>query len=373
MTRPLRAFLALARMESLQLLRTSETWTFFLLPACLTVPLLVVALSFALSVIDRRERVAVPVDTPPELPIEEELAGEGLRAVWLEDPAAALDRGEVDAAILAWEDTDRPRPSSDEADEAVHWRWMAEVAGAPELEGRVTDAVEAAGNRALESWVAQAGGEIDRDLWLATSKTLSADGSRRNRAEPGALELGYAVHVLGFVSFFVIALGTASERVEGVAETLAVSAVPPWVPLAVRLLVPTALELLGAGLFVGSVFLLLPDRHPTALTAALALVRVACALVLLNASYLLVGLGAKTAKAAYNLASVPLVLSAGLAFAGLVELPAWVPLLGVLSAEGAGGVATGALSTLGLAALLVTSMARFVGYEGLRLSRGTGE
>ena len=253
----------------------------------------------------------------------------------------------------------------------MHWRWEAPLVGEVETLERVEDAIEWAGNRALEEEIALAGGDPERTLWFVKSRRYAPAGD--SSSLPARSILGYLTAMLGMVSYFLLTMGTVSEREEGVSETLAATAAPAWIPLVVRLAVATGLELVGGWLVVGSVLAVLPHAALTLPRALGYTLQVGCALALLNCVYLLVGLLAPTAKAAYNLGSLPLALSFGLLALAVTQTPPWIPLVGVLSAETAGDIAVGAAATLATAALAVAATARWVGWEGAATARGTGE
>ena len=371
--RTLRIAWALLRMEWLQTLRTRAIWTYFLIPCGLFLPLCVAAGLGVASVVATPAVVALPLDTPEALPIEEALERRDLATLWTEDPAAALASGEVDAAVLYWQVGEGLRDADDDFDFAAHWHWRAMVAGDPDLDEEIDEAAEWAGNRVLEGWVVVAGGDPDRDLWLADVETVRAESTSLADSFGRESLLGYLVFVLGFLSYFMIAMGTASDRAEGVPETLAATAAPAWPALLARLLVPTAIELLGGSLLVGSMLMMMPDAAPTTAELLGGGLRLVCALLAVNSVYLAVGLWAKSGKDAYNYGSLPMMLSGGLLFVGLVDMPVWVPMAGVLVADTPGQLALGAASSLAMCAAVLALLSRVYGVEGARMTRVAGE
>ena len=160
----MRAFFACLRADALRLLRMRETLFYFLFPAAFLVPIGLMGAVIWESAFEHPTTVAIPLDTPAELPMLESLTQQELVGVPHADPAAALAREEVDFAILRWETGEGIRDADRTFESAVTWRWHALVDGEGEDYGKVVYAVERAGKFAIETEVILAGGDPDHDL-----------------------------------------------------------------------------------------------------------------------------------------------------------------------------------------------------------------
>jgi hypothetical protein len=217
-------FLHLLKMEGLQLLRTSEAFTFILLPSVLFTPVVlgVAALILALMPVDH---IAVP---PEPVGFEvTDLLRASFDVVETDDPEAALARGQVDAAIVSWSLVDPPDPV-----------WLrAKVAGEnPNANSRLKDALRKAANKVLDRQIVAAGDNGPRVRVVATIETVET--------EPGDDDhrpLWVLLYLFGSsCGFILLPTRTAEERQRGLLETIAVAPTPIGIVFLARLVVVTA-------------------------------------------------------------------------------------------------------------------------------------
>ncbi|NOY25193.1 MAG: hypothetical protein GXP62_04915, partial [Oligoflexia bacterium] len=222
----MRTILTLLRMELLRLSRTSQTYTYVILPALLMLPTAVFVGLVVIS-LESTRTVAMPDPLADDLPLagswsdalRDALEDAGLRVVDTPDPDAAWQAGEVDAAILsarAGDGLDRSHPQLELASQDAIELTIEAVD--PDLQDRVSDAVHAAGQTVLAEWVIAAGGEPQRDLVVAQTTLLDFPHPPPFSRQRAAW--AYVVFVLGMVGFFFCSLTGVADRNEGVTETL---------------------------------------------------------------------------------------------------------------------------------------------------------
>jgi hypothetical protein len=351
-----RVLLWLVRLELLRLVRTREVITFLLLPALLFVPLVAGGAIGAQSLLKRPKRVALPEVALP-VALESALEDQALEVVRVADPEAALAAGEVDLAVVGWLEGEGLGERR-QVESASRWRWrFLAVAADDKLEEALEEAAKDAGDGALRDWVAAAGADPDEVIQFASVTTLKPPG------EPGADQelltgvggLTLVLTVIAALSQYLVPVVHVSDRLAGVAESLAITPAGPGRLITARLLAFTALELVAAGLLVANMQLLLsalPDYSPP---SPAALVGPALGALFINAAFLLVSLGAETVQQAVTRASILLVGLAGLGVAGfLLEQPG-LPFGGLFGARDPAELAL-AWGACGAGALLLAAL-----------------
>lgn len=350
----MRAFAAVLRLEALRLLRTRETWSFFLVPAMVAVPLTLLVATMVASMLRGHAVVALPADTPEDLlpALVDALADADLDAVVAADPAAAREAGEADAAVLAWEPGEGIAAARDFAETAAPWRWRAVAVGPEEIRGAVEQALRVAGNAPLEHWIAVEGADPEAVLRPARVASLGipAEGGHLRPA----FVMAYALFVLGATAYFLLTFSIVADRADGTAEALAATPLRRLAWLVARILVLELLELAGAVVVVGWALVLVGVAPPAAASLGW-LARLASALFVVQVPYAAIGLAAPSVKTAYNLGSLPALATLALLPASRSPLPPWVPVAGALHAGGVGPtlVAVAVDLAVGLAALVL--------------------
>lgn len=358
----MRVLRTLLGLELRRLARTSQVYSYILLPALLLLPTGVFAGVVALS-LRSPPSVAVPAALPAELPLAHALERQGLAVVPTADPQAAWLAGEVDAAVVAvvrGEGLAGAHPRLERADPAA-WtvRFLAVDAA---LEGKVEEAVERAGDEVLADLVVLAGGDPERDMWLAGIETLPLP-----EAPPFSIQRAlwaYLVFVVSLVGFFLLALAGVADRNEGITESLLAAPVRARDLLLARLLATLGLQALAGLLIAANVVLLLSTVegvHKQLVTGPATLLSLVGAAAFCDALYLLVGTWTPSAKAANNVGGAVMMGMIGLLGAGVgTAAPAWVPLAGGAAASTGVDHALAGSTCLGLALMLVLATAAAV-------------
>lgn len=358
---------AVLEAEALRLLRSRELWVYLMLPSFLAVPSIAAGGVLVVTAFSAADRVAVPTDTPAELDLGPELEEAEIVAVWTEDPAGAFARGEVDAAIVGWVEGDGVAGPTGAYWPLTGWRWRAEVVGGDnELFHRLQGAVRAAGDQRLEDEVRLAGGDPAFDLWVADVRRLAAEsGTAEERLR--RLVLAYLAFSLGLVGVMTVVGFTASERQEGLVETLAATAAPPWAWVGARVLVVTVAQLTaGTTLFASVRFVLASMGADFGLLLPEAWgLRLGVAMYTINAGCMLVGAAIASVRVAIGVGSYVLFAAGALMTWGALGSPRWVPLAGLVSARDAPGLLLAVATSLGLATILL-------GLAGFRLDGDRG-
>lgn len=358
----LRLALAALSLELRLALRAPGTVQIRLLPALLLVPTLVAVLTAALTLTDTRPLVALPeAGGPDPALVTRALEDEDLRPLFVADPAAALAEGRARAAVLAWEtgsgNTFLPWDSSGAA------RWTAVVqADKQSVEGRLTEALLDVGDAlATEAAVLAGDGDVSRGLRMETLKVQEESPLEEflPASADGRWVLSFAF--LGtYGLMFSLPLVGLQDRKTGLAEALAVLPVPGFLLHLARILAWTLVAAVASAtmLLEVVVFMEVPAPPPS-----LAAVLAGGAALLLGAAIMhTVGLACRTPVNAMNLGTgVALGYLAALMGGGHLGLPAWVPVLGLLTRAAPGWQALAA----GIAVLLAAGVVAL----GVRLER----
>ncbi len=361
-----RQIIALLRMEWLRLLRTREALLFLILPSLLGVPALAAAATLMSTLIGRPDPVAVPLDIPAPLaaPLERALREQSLTPMPAADPGALLDAGRVKAAILGFQSGHGIEAARGDWEVATRWRWEV-TARAPEaLEGALKHAINAAGNEALEDWVAAGGADPEATLWFATVETARVkDAFERSPMRLDALPLplisGYAVWMLAALSQYLMPVLYLTDRLRGVSESVFVTPTPAVVRVLTRLLVLTALQAAAGGVVALNCQLLLGQvfeigwRVVPAVTLGLF-----CTALAANAALLLICQTARSVPEAGGRSSAFLLMLAMGMFLGWRSGQPGLPLIGVPAVTDAVGFVACLVSCLSTGALLAAIAAR---------------
>jgi len=362
--------LVLLRLELLRLARTREVTTFLMLPALLFVPI-IVAITLGLTTLrDDRSVVALPLDSPAELDLDAALADNDLTPLWTADPAGAFRDGEAMAAVLQWESGEGIGGARPRFERARRWRWRATaVAWNQRTTGRLEAAITSAGDEALRDWVAAGGHDPEALLDFAIINSLPAQSEDAPDPIPfidGPGGLAIVLLMVAVLSQYLVPVIHVSDRLAGVAESLAVTPAGRGSLLVARLLAFTLVEMLAAALVVGNLHLLLsalPGRSLPSLASAPAVV---CGALFINAAFLAVSLPCNNVQQAVSRASILLVVLGALAGVGAQLAQPALPFAGLFSAEDDGSLLLASLSCLLGAALLTAVAARlFTGARAL--------
>lgn len=353
----MRSFWTLLRMELRRLSRTSQVYAYVILPALLMLPT-AVFLGFAAASLRQAPRVAVPLDLPLALALTAALDEAGLEVVEVDDPAAAWLAGDAQAAVLAVEAGDGLAGANTSLERAERATWVVHVvADDTELEVSLTTAVDQAGDRMLADLVAVSGGVVEADLWVAGIATLPLPAEEPFSIRRAAY--AYAVFTVSLVGFFFASLSGVADRNEGVTETLLAAPVRAQTLLAARLTAVLALQVLACLLMAANVILLLSNTGDLLQEAQLTPAMVVSLLggaALCDAFYLLVGTWSPNAKSANNIGGAVMMGLLALLGVGVVaEVPIWLPLAGITSAETPAEHIVAGLSSLVAAAIVVAA------------------
>lgn len=364
----MRVFGAALGFELRRALRAPDTVKIRLLPGLLLVPLLATITMAAVTVTDTRAVVALPAEGGPDAALlERALGGERLRARFVPDPRAALEAGEAELAVLAWEPGGYAptRPWDDRPDA----RWRALVQARDEDgERRLASALEEVGEALIEGEVLLAGGD---PAWAAVAEideppTARGGLSRLIQVVP---DTGYvlAFAFLGIYGLmFSLPVAGLQDRKAGVSEALAVLPVPAFLLHAARLLAWCLLAALPSAIFIAELMLFAGDTRP--LPSAGAVLAGLGALLLCAAATSVTGIACRSPVTAMNLGpAVGLGLLGGMAAGSWLSPPGWAPVIGLMTRDGPWALAlAGAIST-GLAAAIVALGARV---ERARIEEG---
>lgn len=349
------AFIVLLRMELRRLFRTEEVFLYALLPALLGLPALGFTGVLAASFLGQEGVVALPPDLPAELDLPDRLAERDFQVIVRADPRGAWERGEVDVAVVAW----RLGPgigASRREEERARWE-LDLVADDADAAREVERAAEDAGSDVLADLVALAGGDPAEVLDFADVQTVTAGDALDLPFAPRPAAVAYGLFMLGLVGFFFLTLPAVADRREGVTEALRVLPVPPTAMLWARLGALLVVQgLVGALLVVNLVLLFAPfARGEMVDVPGLADLPGAIAgVVLVDALYVAVGVLSPTARTANNTSSITMTIQLVALGAGLfASPPAWVPMAGLLVAQGLSERVVAVIATLLPAVLIV--------------------
>ncbi len=354
----IRSLAVLTRVELLRLLRTREVHLFLLLPALFGVPLLAAVILMVSSWSGGSVAIALPLDLPEELQVQESLEHGLVRVVITDEPGGAYASGEVDAAVVGWVKGDG---AGAPAGTDFETRLLAVGHNARAREA-LREGVRRANRVYVEERVMASGGASIGDLFHLWWKTVPLEGPPPSQGRLQVLALGYVAFLLGLVSYQVVPISLVSDRLQGIAESFGATPVSRAVLLVSRLVAITLVELLAVALLLLGAWGLLSSSVDVPVPDVEGVARAVAALAFINALYLLPGVRARSAREALNLSSIVLLTTGGLLVGGVLGLPAWVPLSGVATAapgvEGwtaAASTGAGALVALVLAVMLTTS------------------
>ncbi len=345
---------ALTTAELRRLLRTDEVWRYLLLPALLGLPALLMTSVLALSLAGSVGTIAVPTRLPPTLDLRRHLEAADLVVRASDDPRAALERGEVDAAVVAVTDDVGVAGAAPEAS-APRWHLQV-VAADPHVQGAIETAALAAGDELLADLVALAGGDPSRDLDVAEIDLIELPEPLP--VDPVRGLVAYAIFGLGGAAFFFLSLPAVADRRDGVTEALRALPVPPTAPLWARLLAMLTLQLTGGALVLGNAALLLAPLASGVLPlpGLAELPAVVAGVVFVNALHVAVGVLAPDAKAANNASGAAAMVALGLLVWGVAAAPpVFVPLAGLVAAHDAVGRAVGVCATVAASAAVLSA------------------
>lgn len=351
------ALLALLQAEVRRLVRTPQVYLYVVLPALLLLPCGVFIGVVLLSLSGPGQTVALPLELPAGLDLAGATQDAGLHPLTTPRPQASWMDGEADAAVVRVLPGDGIASAAPGVEPASRPRYIVEIlATDDEVEKQLRVAVKAAGDHAMEGLVSAAGGDPDRDLWLAELSDVPVPEA------PGPFPLdrgvrAYAVFALSLVGFFFLALTGVADRQEGVTETLLATPLRATTLLASRLLAVVGLQALAALLLAANLVLLLNEASrelplpPATPAMVLALLG---GTALCDALYLAIGTWAPSAKAANNAAGGAMFLILGaLGLGTMAEVPAWLPLAGLPAADTTQKYAQAGLACLALTAVVV--------------------
>lgn len=347
--------------ELARAIRAPDTLKIRILPAVLLVPTLSLLTMLAITLTDSRRVVALPEQGGPERSlVEAALAEEDLSARFVADPGAALARGEVDGAVRWEAGGASPLRAWDEAGDA---RWVAIIQTRDEkTEDHLWDALVDVGDAMMDAEVGLAGGDPG-DVAVTDIDEIETEESALKGITKIAPTNGDGYWVLSFTFLgvyslmFSLPVAGLQDRQQGIAEALAVLPVPALTLHGARLLSWCAVAALACAVLMSEVLVFMGDLirppSPGAVLAGLG------ALLMSAAMMQSVGIACRSPVTAMNLGP-----GAGLAVLGLMVLgthvptPGWVPVLGLMSKDGAGAMGLAGLISMGLAAGLVALGAR---------------
>lgn len=358
--------IAALRFEIVSLLRTRETYTIFLLPAALCLPLFAAVFMFYES-LSRPLTLALPVSDPAGMLIGDTLE-EAYALLRSDDPAGAFERGAADIAITSWETAAvhvpfdswyvieppvRPWLAAEglwhNDNDYKRLRLWLDAALRREIDIALPD------TEAIEKhrWVAV----IYEDKEISTRVVLPYDYRR-------ATVIG-GVFFLLYGGLLLIPAKTTSERLSGALEAMAVTATPIIALYAARIIVCTLLLLLIGALPIGMLLLLiggspLASESPLASVNTLDVLEGVTAGVLFNTWFVFCGLLAASVRLSVSFASYLLMLVATVLLLALFSGVPQVPLFGMAMPGGELQLIRIALSVLWIAAslLVLASLAR---------------
>jgi len=230
-----RALFTLFKIECLQLLRTSEAYTFVLLPAVLFTPMVIGVFVLIVALVDRTV-VAVPAE-PIEIQLVEPLE-DVFDIVEAEDPAAEVRAGRADAAVVTWKVLDPPEPV---------WLDVEIVASSKVTANRLRIEIRSVVADALDAKIIAAGGVPE-----LTSSFARVQASEPMSADLRALSWIFLLFLATINGYFLIPARIADERARGLLEVLAATRTPLAAVLGMRVFVATAFCTLAAILpFIG--------------------------------------------------------------------------------------------------------------------------
>lgn len=323
-----RSLSALVLMDLRRIVRTR--WT---VPLLLMLPLVVLPLTELVTVTLTRptpaSTVAIPLNLPESFALAPALRAGRMTPVPVADPGKALAEGVVDAAVF-------------EVQPAGDGTWSVSIAGAGT--GDVSRAVQRAGDAALTREVAARGGDGWASALPDVTRPASAADDPLTVFPRGLLSGWLALVPLGILFYALLPLA-AADRASGVYETLLALPVPPSRAVVARLLAVLVISLAATGLYTGTGLALIGLLTRSALPALLDVVRVAVAQAVMVSALIWAGERSSTSAQAMQLGGLILYGVLGLVTAALVSGAAWIPLGGVLVAEGGNGVGLGTVTS----------------------------
>lgn len=257
--------------------------------------------------------VALPEAEPGGLRLSAALAAAGLEAVPSDDPGAALQAGDVGAAVIGWQ-----APAG--ADAA--WRIEVRTDGRTSTRTRLREALLDARELALAEQVPAAGGDVVRDLQVLEVIRSTGRGRPRMRILMGSILLLSAL-----AASLLLPRDLSQDRDQGVLEATFVTQSAVGADLAGRalgfcllVLWAPSVSLVGLGLFRG--LLVRMGFQPVYVVQLATGVFALCVLALLP------GVVARTAAAAVPWSIGVLWCSLGLALASIVVDAPGLPIVG---------------------------------------------
>jgi len=217
----IRAAWVVLRLELFSLLRVRETYTFALLPAALVVPLSLALAVLVLSFVGRAVVVIPEGDFAPVAVVEALEDEYTVRRV--ADPRATFALGEVESAVVAVHAGHPPRVEVLADDENGLRKLRSTL-----REGYTAD---------LDARITEAGGKGKADRVLA-EVTLASSAERGEDLVQGMWSL--FVVAGGYLGCFLLPVRTASDRLSGALEAMAVTATSMTWVFGARVLVCTA-------------------------------------------------------------------------------------------------------------------------------------
>ncbi len=336
----LRLTAVLTGMELRRLFRSQEVYRYCLIPATFGMSVVMaVSVLIASALVDPTRTVAVPLDLPDELPLEEALRFKEFEVVRAADPEALLDAGEVDAAISGWTDGDGIDAARD-VGYATPWRWLVTGRARERRDHRLLErAAEYAADWAMEERVAIAGGDPDEVLAPATIKLVEVDEEpvRSTGVRTAAYNRAFPLFILISLAFFLHATGGLGDRNSGVTESLLTTPADTTSVLLARVLSTMVIQVVAIGLILGNmtVFLGMWVFAEDAAAGFEAVLTAGSTLFLADALLLAATLFAPTVKAAMNWGGFALGGLILAMFPGIMaEVPGWIPVCGGLHATG---------------------------------------
>lgn len=333
MTRLFVDIAVLTWMELLRYMRTPGVARYMLVLPWMAVPAGLLLSAGLMSTGMLRPSVAVPPDLPEELALGSAFAAQQIDVVVSDDPGALVVSRAVDGAVLSVRQGDGlyavTGPERGE-------RFVYEIemtADHPELRSVMGRAVRTAGNQVLENMVWASGGDAGEDLWVA-GIGLELDPAVVGQKDPfGPAFAGYSVWLMALFGYLLITSGPVADRDLGVTEGLFTTQMSATAYVASRIASVSALQVTGAALFYGSVYLLFSSQVNVVPSVGAPFATVA-SLLMLNAGFVLVGVTAPSVKAASNGAGmVWLTCTIGFTMGYALDVPAWFPLIGLVGVD----------------------------------------
>ncbi len=334
------------------------------------VPTLALLTTLVMTLTDTRRTIALPVEGGPDAAlVEAALAGERLRAIFVEDPSLALARGEADGAVRWEQGGAAPLRVWDGRADA---RLIAVIETRDEeTQEHLSDALVEIGDALLEAEVVLAGGD-PLAVAVADIDELEAEGGSKDGLRKIAPTGPDGYWVLGFTFLgvyglmFSLPVAGLQDRKQGIAEALAVLPVPAFTLHTARLVAWCAIAALSAGLLMAEVTIFIGSSAP--LPSPGAVLAGVGGLFFAAAAMHTIGVACRSPVTAMNLGpGAGLAVLAAMVGGTHLGSPGWVPVLGLVSPDGSGARALAGVIALGLSGLLIALGARL---ERARIEEG---